>query len=318
MDPTQIWNTIIVNPITWGLQALYGILGNYGLAIIAFTAVVRLVMLPLSMQQMKQSKAMQAIQPKVQALQKLYAKDKEALSRETMKLYQQEGVSPLSGCLPTLVQMPIWVGLYSALLTLSKTPEFASSFLWLENIAAVPSMSNPIDWVLPVITVISQWITQKMMTPANPDPQQSSMNSMMMFMPLMFGVFCFQVPAGLVLYWVASNLFSLVQQYFVSGWGGLAPQAGSVSTAARTINAGTTGVPGIPGGPGAAVSKSGSSGGLLASLQALLPPPSPTAGAPTVKGQPSSSGPAKTVVRFDEVVEAPAPSPAKAKPKRSK
>ena len=316
MDPTLVWNTLIVGPLTEGLRFLYGVLGNYGLAIIAFTAIIRTVMLPLSMQQMKQSKAMQAIQPKVQALQKLYAKDKETLSKETMKLYQQEGVSPLSGCLPTLVQMPIWIGLYGALLTLSKEKEFATSFLWLANIADTPSMSNPIDWVLPVITVISQFITQKMMTPPNPDPQQSSMNSMMMFMPLMFGVFCFQVPAGLVLYWVASNLFSLVQQYFTTGWGGLMPTAGSVNTAARTINAGTTAGAGPSG--TATSSKAGSSGGLLASLQALLSPPSPTAGAPAAKGQPGSSVFTKTVVKFDEVVEPVTPGPTKPKPKRGK
>lgn len=226
MDPTATWNALIVSPLVEGLRFLYAIFGNYGIAIIVFTVLVRIIMLPLSMQQLRSSKAMQELQPQLQALQKKYAKDKEKLSQEQMKLYKDAGVNPLAGCLPTVIQMPIWIGLYSALNILSKTPEFQTPFLWLANLAAMPNTSdilgNLSDFILPVITVITQFITQKMMTPTTQDPQAQSMNSMMSIMPLMFGFFCLQVPAGLVVYWVASNLFSMVQQYFTTGWGSLA------------------------------------------------------------------------------------------------
>jgi YidC/Oxa1 family membrane protein insertase len=226
LDPTATWNALIVSPLADGLRFLYSIFGNYGIAIIVFTFLVRVVMLPLSMQQLRSSKAMQELQPQIAALQKKYGKDKEKLSQEQMKLYKEAGVNPLAGCLPTLIQMPIWIGLYSALSILATTPEFQTPFLWIANLAAMPNTSdilgNLSDFILPVITVVTQFITQKMMTPTTQDPQTQSMNSMMSIMPLMFGFFCLQVPAGLVVYWVASNLFSMIQQYFTTGWGSLA------------------------------------------------------------------------------------------------
>ncbi len=293
MDLTVLWNTAIVHPLTEGLRFLYGIFGSYGLAIIAFTIIIRVVMIPLSMQQLKSSKSMQELQPEIQALQKKYAKEKEKLSQETMKLYKERGVNPMAGCLPTLIQMPIWLGLYSALLTLSTTPEFASGFLWIGNIAAQANMSNPLDWVLPVLTVISQWIVQKMMTPVVQDPQQKSMNSMMAFMPLMFGYFAFQVPAGLVLYWTASNIFSLVQQYFTTGWGALAPTVSAITG-----------------------KKGESSLGFLDSFRGLLPASS--ADQPVTKKSAVSATPTKTVQKFDQVVQPVTPGASKQKPKRRK
>lgn len=276
MNPTTLWNTAIVNPLTEGLRYLYFLFGSYGIAIIAFTIITRLVLLPLSLQQIRSSKAMQELQPKLQALQKKYAKDKEALSRETMKLYREHGVNPLSGCLPMLIQLPIWIGLYSALINLSQTPEFANPFLWIENLAKAPNMARPLDWILPILTVVSQWVVQKMMTPPTQDPQQQAMSSMMMFMPIMFGFFAFQVPAGLVLYWVASNLFSIVQQYFTTGWGSLFPS--SQPAGAKTAQ------------PGA---KS-----PLASLRSLF-----VAKGFTTQGEEKSAAtkPTKTVQRLDQI-----------------
>lgn len=227
MDPTAIWNTAVVNPLMEALRTLYTLLGSYGVAIIVFTVGVRLILVPLTAQSLKSSKAMQELQPQIQQLQKKYGKDKEKLSQETMKLYQQYGVNPLSGCLPMFIQMPVWIGLYSALLQLAQTEEgFRASFLWIPNLALLPNTADPLnhlaDFVLPVLCVITQYITQKMTTPATQDPQAQSMNAMMTFMPLMFGFFTLQVPAGLTLYWVASNVFSGTQQYFTTGWGSLA------------------------------------------------------------------------------------------------
>jgi YidC/Oxa1 family membrane protein insertase len=304
VDPTAVWNSFIVIPLTELIRFLQTLLGNYGLAIIAFTVVARLVMFPLTMQQLKSSKAMQELQPEIQALQKRYGKDKEGLSKEQMKLYQERGINPLAGCLPMLIQMPIWIGLYSALLGLSKDPAFASSFLWIENIAQNPSTSNPVDFVLPVLTVVSQWAAQRMMTPAVQDPQQKSMNSMMQIMPLMFGWFAFQVPAGLVLYWTASNVFSMVQQYFITGWGSLAnllPKQKAAATYKGT--AGSTGTTGTK-----------ASQGFVDSLRNLAPPPS---AGPRVDGRPDSTSGPKIVQRFDPVEDSGAsPDAEKRKPKR--
>jgi YidC/Oxa1 family membrane protein insertase len=142
-----------------------------------------------------------------------------------------------------LIQMPIWFALYSALINLSNcaatptTPEclryadrniapFNAGFLWVQNLGApsMPDFQNPATWgllILPILTAITQWIVQKMSTLPTTDPQQQQMARMMEFMPLMFLVFSFQVASGLVLYWVVSNVYSIVQQRFTLGWGTL-------------------------------------------------------------------------------------------------
>ena len=219
MDIGSIWNTGVVGSLAQALLLLYSVLHSWGLAIVIFTIAVRLIMVPLTMKQLQSSKAMQELQPLLNDLQKKYKGDREKLAQEQMKLYQEHGVNPMAGCLPMLVQMPIWYGLYQALFHLQATePSFSQSFLWL------PSLGHPDPfYILPVLTATSQWVVQKMMTPRSTDPQQQSMNMMMQFMPIMFGFFALSVPSGLAVYWVASNLFSLVQQYFVTGWGSLLP-----------------------------------------------------------------------------------------------
>jgi YidC/Oxa1 family membrane protein insertase len=301
---------VVVNPLIEALRFLYNLVGSYGVAIIVFTFAVRLILIPLTMQSLKSSKAMQELQPQIQAIQKKYAKEKEKLSQETMKLYQEHGVNPLSGCLPTLIQMPIWIGLYSALLQLSTTPEFASSFLWIENLAAQPNTADPLhhvaDFILPVLCVVTQYITQKMMTPAVQDPQAQSMNAMMSFMPLMFGFFALSVPAGLVLYWVASNLFSGVQQFFTTGWGSLAkwlpPSVAAMGPQSALKPSAKT---------GSAVTKSIEEPvRIQAPARTATPTPPPAA--------PTAAPGAKTVQVWDQVTE-PLPSPeGSRKPKKGK
>lgn len=230
-----MFNTLIVNPLIESLKFLSGVTGSYGIAIILLTAFIRLITLPLTLQQIRSSRAMQELQPKLQELQKKYGKDKEKLSQEQMKLYREAGVNPLSGCLPMLVQFPIWIGLYQALRNLATSGLLHEGFLWIPSLAKPTSLEwfwPPQNWVwpdvaaylvLPVLTVVSQIIVQKMMTPPTADPQQSAMNQTMLMMSFMFGFFALQVPSGLALYWVTSNLLSLVQQYFVTGWGSLRP-----------------------------------------------------------------------------------------------
>ena len=221
MDIGSLWNVGIVGSLEAGLIWLYSLLGSWGLAIIVFTLAVRFVLIPLTMKQLQSSKAMQEIQPLLSELQKKYKNDREKLMQEQMKLYKERGVNPMAGCLPMLVQMPIWFGLYQALIALSGSqPAFQQPFLWLPNLA----LPDPFH-LLAVLTGATQWIVQRMMTPrtVNPDQQQQTMNMAMQFMPLMFAFFAMSVPSGLALYWVATNVFSMVQQYFITGWGSLLP-----------------------------------------------------------------------------------------------
>lgn len=232
-----IWGTF-VNFIALSLIYLdnvlkgWGIPYAFGFAIILFTLAVRLATFPLNMQQIKSSKAMQELQPRMKELQEKYKGDREKLAQEQMALYKEAGVNPLGGCLPTLVQMPIWFALYQSLTQLSHEGLLYEGFLWIPSLAGpVADRGGGLTWlwplppsigwpaalaylVLPVLLVVSQFYMQQMMTPPNPDPQQASMNSMMKVMPLMFGYFSLIVPSGLTLYWFTSNLLALVQQYF--------------------------------------------------------------------------------------------------------
>ncbi len=231
-----MWNTLVVNPLAQGLIFLHGLFGSYGLSIIILTVIVRLTTLPLTLKQLRSAKVMQELQPELQTLQKKYGKDKEKLAAEQMKLYREKGANPVMGCLPMLIQMPIWIGLYQALLRMAQTGVLHEGFLWIPSLAEPTNASwlfrSPLAWdlpyvaaylILPALTVVTQVVLQKMTTTpaASDDPQQAMMNQMTLMMPLMFGFFAVQAPSGLALYWVTSNLFGIFQQYFVSGWGGL-------------------------------------------------------------------------------------------------
>lgn len=241
-----MWNALVVTPLAEALKFLAGWLQSigvpyhFGFAIILFTAIIKLITLPLNMKQLQSMKATQELQPKLQELQKKYGNDREKLAKAQMELYKEAGVSPFGGCLPMLIQFPILIGLYSALYSLADTVELGS-FFWIPDLA-FPTQDEGIGWlfpfppkvgwetavaylVLPVLTVITQLVYQKMAQPATgpQDSQLGMMNSMMMLMSIFFGYITLQVPAGLTLYWVASNIFSMIQQYFVTGWGGLRP-----------------------------------------------------------------------------------------------
>ncbi len=245
-DP-GIWGAF-VNFIALSLIYLDTILKNWGVpyafgfSIIIFTILVRLATFPLNMQQIKSSKAMQDLQPRMKELQEKYKNDREKLAQEQMAMYKEAGVNPLGGCLPTLVQMPIWFALYQALTQLSNEGLLYEGFMWIPSLAGPPvSQSGDIippwlwqlPWteslaylVLPILLLVSQYYMQQMMTPPNPDPQQASMQSMMKIMPIMFGYFSLIVPSGLTLYWFTSNILALAQQYFTQN--NLKPATASV------------------------------------------------------------------------------------------
>jgi YidC/Oxa1 family membrane protein insertase len=252
-------NLIFLQPILNILLVLSNVLfGNFGLGVIALTVIVRLVLLPLTVMQLRGSKktteAMNTIKPKIEQLKKKYAKNPQKLNQETMKLYKEAGISPL-GCLSspmllsTLIQFPIYIALYRAIIqALAVTPQdflglsqnlyswsiaseglpISGQFLWLN----LGHNGDPY-FVLPILVAGTQWIAQKMMIQPTTDPQQQTMNSMMqIMMPLMLGFFALTLPAGLGLYFLASQVITIIIQYFIFGWGGLfvkaaAPQSGA-------------------------------------------------------------------------------------------
>jgi YidC/Oxa1 family membrane protein insertase len=238
---TEIWNLVIMEPMLNLLMLLYSVLfNNFVLAIVGLTVVVRLLTFPLTQRQIRSMKAMQQLQPEIQKLQKKYAKDREKLSAATMELYKEYGVNPMMGCLPLLIQMPIWIGLYQSIYqALGGTPEqfvvlsqrlyhtipfmhsiatsslpLNSQFLWLD-------LGRPDPYfILPILVVGVFWLQQKLTAQPSADPSQAQMNkTMQMMMPLMFGVITLQVASGLAVYWVASGLLQIVQQGATTGWG---------------------------------------------------------------------------------------------------
>ena len=196
---------------------------SWGLTIIVFTVLVKVIFWPLTMQQMRASRAMQALQPQLADLKKQHGKDKEKMMQEQMRLYKENRVNPMAGCLPMLIQLPIWIGLYQALYKLVERPDFADKFLGIWNLA-LPEPNLPIGIpILAILTALSQFVVQRMMQVNATDPQQKSMNQAMQFMPIMYLFISARMPAGLVLYWVASNAFTMIQQSFYTGWKGVIP-----------------------------------------------------------------------------------------------
>ncbi len=245
--PKGLWEALVVFPLTNSLiflsQAIdnLGIRYSYGFAIILLTLIIKVLTLPLTLTQIRSMKATQELQPKLQELQKKYGKDRERLAQAQMELYKEAGVNPLGGCLPLLIQMPILFGLYAALYRLANLGLLKQQQFFIIRDLSFPTPDKGIGWImeyigrgdyigvmgyliLPVLFLISQIVMQKMSqttTPSSSDPQQAFMNQMMMFMPIMFTYFTLTLPSGLSLYWVASNVLQIVQQYFITGWGGL-------------------------------------------------------------------------------------------------
>jgi YidC/Oxa1 family membrane protein insertase len=216
-----------------GLRQLAIFTNSGGLAIILFTIILKLALLPLSLMQTKSMKAMQAIQPELNQIRKKHGKDREKLAQEQMRLYKEHGVNPAAGCLPMIPMMIVLIGLYQALLNLSMTDEhFQDSWLWIGNLS-LPDIpftlpgEIPVPGILPVIMLLTQFIYGKMTpTMGNPDdPQQQMMQRMTVyFMPIMLFFFSFNFPAGLVLYWVVSNVFEILRMGFTVSWDPLRPE----------------------------------------------------------------------------------------------
>lgn len=236
----DIWDLIILSPMINVLIVVSSYLGgSFGVTIIFLTIVIRGAMFPLTLRQIRASKAMQSMQSEMQELQKKYAKDKQKLAQERMKLMKESGANPFGCLLPMLIQFPVWIALYQSIIrVLAMAPEdflnlsrhlysnwetvfsqvpLESHFLWLD-------LAIPDQWmILPILVGGTMWLQQKMTMSVSTDPKQKTQNQMMLWMmPIMFMFLTFSFPSGLALYWITSNVIQIVMQYFVSGWGGLA------------------------------------------------------------------------------------------------
>ncbi|MBL8153039.1 MAG: YidC/Oxa1 family membrane protein insertase, partial [Anaerolineae bacterium] len=236
-----MWD-LILNPFITVLTVLYQFFGSAVIAIILFTILIRLITYPLTNQQMRSSKAMQELQPELKKIQEKYkdkkdSKSREALAQEQMALYRKGGVNPLGGCLPLLIQLPIWIGLYQAINhALAATPlqllDLSGRFMvggldplvplnnvWLGMDLTQPPTLNP-TWALalPLLVLVTSYVQSKMITPpaqptadGQPNSAMAMTQSMTTMMPIMMGVFSLSFSVGLSIYFIVSNVMSIVQ-----------------------------------------------------------------------------------------------------------
>ncbi len=234
---SELWNMIIINPMVNTLLFIYDVINNFGLAIILFTLLVRLITYPLTIQQMRGTQKMQEMQKSKEwlAIQKKYKDDKQKLQQEQMKLYQEMGINPLSSCLPMLIQFPIIIGLYQAIIRvlavtplqlanlykniypfidISKLLPVDSHFLWMNlnqpERLYIMGVGIPL---LAIIVVITTYMQSKLMTPpSQPGEQGAQMTQAMnLYMPLFMGYLALTFASGLSLYFITSNVASIAQ-----------------------------------------------------------------------------------------------------------
>lgn len=196
----------IAQPLFSLLDFIHGLVGNWGLAIILLTVIVKMFLYPLSAASYKSMAKMRKLQPEMQRLKERFGDDKQKFSQAMMDLYKKEGANPLGGCLPMLLQMPVFLALYWTLMESVELRQ-APFYLWIEDL----SVMDPY-FVLPILMGGSMFLTQ-MMQPEPPDPVQARV---MKLMPVMFTFFFLWFPSGLVLYWLVNNIISVLQQWYVT------------------------------------------------------------------------------------------------------
>jgi len=200
------WLTVIAKPLYWLLETLHGVVGNWGWAIVLLTIVVKLAFFPLQAASYRSMAKMKQVTPKMTALRDRFGDDRVKLNQAMMELYKTEKVNPMAGCLPIVVQIPVFISLYWVLLA-SVEMRDAPWIGWIQDLAT----PDPY-YVLPIIMAATMFL-QTRLNPTPPDPVQAKV---MMFMPLIFSVMFFFFPAGLVLYWLVNNIFSIAQQWFIT------------------------------------------------------------------------------------------------------
>lgn len=210
IDPNSgIWDKYFVHPLSFTLDWFKDLLwGQYGLSILVVTIIIRLIILPLTLKQYQSSKQMQLLQPELKKIKDKYKDDTKKQQEETMRLFQQNGVNPLAGCFPLLIQMPILIALYNAII---RNPEIKNhTFLWMQLGTPDPY------YILPLLAALTTYIQQKVMQVQMPSAA-GQMQALMYIFPVMIFVMAMSFASALPLYWIYSNLFTIVQSYFLYG-----------------------------------------------------------------------------------------------------
>lgn len=207
------WFGFLARPMLWFINTLNALVMNYGVAIILMTLILRMLMWKLTRKSYASMIAMQKMQPELQRIQKLYANDKMRLQMEMMKVYQTHKMSPMSGCLPMLIQIPIFFALYKALLV--SVQMRSAHFLWIKDLATMDPY-----FILPILMGATMWLQQYLQSAqkaksADKNDIAAQTQRMMRWMPILFTVMFAWMPAGLVLYWTVSNIFGIVQMYII-------------------------------------------------------------------------------------------------------
>ena len=212
------WLTVIAVPLFWLLEWLHKWVGNWGVAIIILTVIIKLLFYPLSAASYKSMAKMRVVAPKMQRIKDQYGNDRQRMQQAMMELYKTEQINPLGGCLPILIQIPVFIALYWVLLA-SVELRHAPFLLWIDDLTrAAIGPNTDMDlasvpyFVLPLLMAATM-IIQTRLNPEPPDPVQAKV---MKIMPLMFGVFFFWFPSGLVLYWLVNNILSIAQQWHIT------------------------------------------------------------------------------------------------------
>ena len=240
-----MFNQFVQQPIQSGLVFFYHLLGNnLGLAIIGITLAIRLVLLPITLPSLKSAKKIKDLKPELDKLKAIHGKDKQALQAAQLELYKKHNINPASGCLPQIINLIILIGLYRVLIQFLQSGQINGgsvniSFLWMN--LGEPDKS----YITPLIAGAAQFFMALMLAPATDTSAEkvlasqtktkkddekaedmtdmaSTMQQQMLFiMPIMTTVLALRFPSGVTLYWIITTLFSIVQQYFISGWGGI-------------------------------------------------------------------------------------------------
>nr|WP_298376914.1 membrane protein insertase YidC [uncultured Halomonas sp.] len=200
------WLWFLANPLFWLLDKIHGLLGNWGWSIVMLTVIVKIVLFPLSATAYKSMAKMRKLGPEMQRIKEQHGSDRQKMSQEMMKFYQKEKINPLGGCLPILIQMPVFIALYWMLME-SVELRHAPFILWIHDL----SMKDPY-FVLPILMGISMFVQQQL-NPTPPDPMQAKIMKML---PIIFTFFFLWFPAGLVIYWIVNNSISIIQQWVIT------------------------------------------------------------------------------------------------------
>jgi len=226
-----VFNTILIQPVINLLLLLYKFLGHQTIVAVAMvTLLLRLALTPLQLRQQQGARRQQELKPKMDEIQKKYKDDKEKLAQEQMKLYREAGINPLGGCLTLVIQLPLMIGLYQAIIrVLAATPLQllalpSDIYRWIPGLSTLLPLQSQFLWldlalpdpfyILPVLVVVTSWYYQKLLTPPAADPQAESMNrQMMIMMPLMTGFFSATYASGLAIYFLISNLVGVLQYF---------------------------------------------------------------------------------------------------------